>query len=64
MSLEVYLLSIPLARHRSIVPRHRGHDAFFGDAPARTPDQRSPALTRRSVERSMASSQRQRLDHD
>jgi len=23
MSIEVYLLSIPFARHRSIVPRHR-----------------------------------------
>lgn len=64
MSLEVYLLSIPLARHRSIVPRHRGHEAFFGDASTRTPEQRSPVLTDRLVEPSVVPSQRQRLERD
>jgi hypothetical protein len=64
MSLEVYLLSISLARHRSIVPRHRGHDAFFGDASTRTPEQRSPALTNRVVEPSIVPSQQQRLVRD
>lgn len=64
MSLEVYLLSIPLARHRSIVPRHRGQDVFFVDAPTRTPEQRSPAPTNRLVEASVVPSQRQRLERD
>ncbi len=64
MSLEVYLLSIPLARHRSIIPRHRGHEAYFGDTAARTPEQRSPAVTNRLVEPSMTPGQRPRLDRD
>jgi hypothetical protein len=64
MGLEVYLLSIPLARHRSIVPRHRGHDAFFGDASTRAPEQLSPALMNRLAEPSVAPSQQQRLDRD
>jgi hypothetical protein len=30
MSIEVYLLSIPLARHREIVPRRRSNELIPG----------------------------------
>ncbi len=64
MSLEVYLLSIPLARHRTIVPRHRGARIFFEEAAVHAPEQRIRVLTDGIVEPPAASSARQRLDRD
>lgn len=64
MSLEVYLLSIPLARHRSIVPSHRGARIFVEDPAMHAPQQRTRDLTDGVVESPTASGARQRLDRD
>jgi hypothetical protein len=64
MSPEVYLLSIPLARHRTIVPRHRGTRNFFEEAAVHAPEQRIRGLSDGIVEPATTSSARQRLDRD
>ena len=64
MSLEVYLLSIPLARHRTIVPKHRGTRVVIEDPSMQAPDHRARAVTGSTLERSSAPSARQRLDRD
>ena len=64
MSLEVYLLSIPLARHRTIVPKHRGARIFFEEPAMHAPEQRIHGQTDGIVEPPTASSARQRLDRD
>ena len=62
MSLEVYLLSIPLARHRAIVPIHRGARIFVQDAAMQPLEHRTRALNDTRVESPSALSARQRLD--
>ncbi len=64
MSLEVYLLSIPLARHRTIVPSHRGARIFVEDAAMHAPERLTRGLTDGIVESPAASGARQRLDRD
>jgi hypothetical protein len=64
MSLEVYLLSIPLARHRTIVPTHRGARIFVQDAAMHLPEHRIRGLTEGMVESPSAPGERQRLDCD
>jgi hypothetical protein len=63
MSLEVYLLSIPLARHRTIVPSHRAARILVQDAAMHAPEQRTRELTDGMVESASAPSARHRLDH-
>jgi hypothetical protein len=62
MSLEVYLLSIPLARHRTIVPSHRGARILVHDAAPHAPEHRTRGLTDAMVESPSAPSTRQRID--
>ena len=64
MSLEVYLLSIPLARHRTIVPSHRGARIFAEDAAMHAPEHHTHGLTEGMVESQSAPGARQRLDRD
>ena len=64
MSLEVYLLSIPLARHRTIVPSHRGARILVQDAAMHLPELRIRRLTDGMVDSPSAPSARQRLDRD
>lgn len=44
MSIEVYLLSIPLARHREIVPRRRSNELIPGPG-VRPPEHRMHGTT-------------------
>jgi hypothetical protein len=62
MSLEVYLLSIPLARHRSIVPRHRGSRVLDEQTAVRLPEPRVRDVAAALVEPPVATSTPQRLD--
>lgn len=64
MSLEVYLLSIPLARHRTIVPSHRGTRMRIEDPVLRAPEHRTRVVTGGMVESSSAPGTPQRLDRD
>ncbi len=64
MSREVYLLSIPLARHRTIVPSRRGTRIFVEDPAMHTPEHRTRVVTGSMVEPSSAPSAQQRLDRD
>ncbi len=50
MSTEVYLLSIPLARHRSIVPRRRDVGIMRGDSQMRPLEQRVIGIEEAIVE--------------
>jgi hypothetical protein len=45
MSTDVYLLSIPLARHRSIVPRPRRSGAIFAESVVREPERALYSVT-------------------
>ncbi len=45
MGLEVYLLSIPLLRHRNIVPRTRGSTALLQGTEVQGLDQPQTRLT-------------------
>lgn len=62
MSIEVYLLSIPLARHRTIVTRHHGARILVQDAALHAPELRTRELTDGMVDSASAPSARQRLD--
>jgi hypothetical protein len=63
MSLEVYLLSIPLARHRSIVPRHRGSRTLGEQIAVKLPEPRVHDVATAVVEPPAAPSTPQRFDH-
>jgi len=62
MSLEIYLLSIPLARHRSIVPRHRGKRMVDEQTAVSLPAPRVRDVTVGVVDSPAATSTPQRLD--
>jgi hypothetical protein len=62
MSIEVYLLSIPLARHRSIVPRRRRSNAPFASTGVREPQHRMHSVTDTLVEPPRHAGTMQRID--
>ena len=62
MRLEVYLLSIPLLRHRNIVPRTRRATALLQGTEVQGPDQPQNRLTETVGELRTYSSMLQHLD--
>jgi hypothetical protein len=62
MRLEVYLLSIPLLRHRNIVPRTRRSTALLQGTEAQGPDQPRNRLTETVGESRTWPGMLQRLD--
>jgi hypothetical protein len=62
MSLEVYLLSIPLARHRAIVPRPRRMGTSFSAPGIPTPELRTPSVVRARTGSPISASPLQRID--
>jgi hypothetical protein len=62
MSTEVYLLSIPLARHRSIVPRRRDVGIMVGDSQMRPLEQRVFGIADAIVESPPRAGSLQRID--
>jgi hypothetical protein len=61
MSNEVYLLSIPLARHRSIIPRRRDLGIVPGESQMRPLEQRVLGIAGTIVE-SLHAGASQRID--
>lgn len=62
MSIEVYLLSIPLARHRSIVPLPRRSNAELASTGVQEPQHRMHSVTDTFVEPARHASTMQRTD--
>jgi hypothetical protein len=62
MAIEVYLLSLPLARSRSIVPRRRHDDVFGPSRDLRRPEQRLSGVVENRQELSPSSAPLQRVD--
>jgi hypothetical protein len=62
MSIEVYMLSIPLARHRSIVPRPGRRNALLANTSIREPQHRLRSATETLVEPPPHPGTMQRID--
>jgi hypothetical protein len=62
MSIEVYLLSIPLARHRSIVPRPRRSNAPLASTGVQEAQHRMHCVTDTLVEPPRHVGTMQRID--
>jgi hypothetical protein len=62
MSLEVYLLSVPLARHRTIVPRPRRLGISVPGSSLRTTEQRQPGAVLAQAESSVSADSLQRFE--
>lgn len=62
MSLEVYLLSIPLARHRTIVPRPRRMGVSFPESGMRATEQRRPGTMQTQTESPTSAGPLDRID--
>ncbi len=62
MSLEVYLLSLPLARHRAIVPRPRRIGGSFPESGMRRPEQGAPGVVQAQAGSPVSSGPLQRIE--
>jgi hypothetical protein len=62
MATEIYLLSIPLARHRTIVPQRRETSPEMGGSHIRPPEQRVYGVTDVIAESSQRAGTLQRID--
>jgi len=61
MALEVYLLSIPLARHRLIIPRPPGVHGMDATSEVRAPEQRAQKAGNAVIQSTVAPSALSRL---
>jgi hypothetical protein len=62
MSLEVYLLSISLARHRTIVPRPRRMGVRFPESEMQVTGQRRPGTVEAQTESPASAGPLQRIE--
>jgi hypothetical protein len=62
MSREVYLLSIPLARHRAIVPRPRRVGVSFPESGMREPELRTPGAIQAQSESPVSAGPLRRIE--